>query len=48
MKLGERGDGTGDKRSQMALGYRYWTGIGVNEDCQKALDWYEAASDKGR
>lgn len=32
----------------MALGYRYWTGVGVNEDCLTALDWYEAAADKCR
>lgn len=31
----------------MAIGYRYWSGIGVNEDCYAALDWYEAAADKG-
>lgn len=37
----------GDYGSQMALGYRYWTGIGVNEDCMVALDWYEAAAEQG-
>jgi SEL1 protein len=37
----------GDYGSQMALGYRYWTGIGVNEDCTVALDWYEAAAEQG-
>lgn len=34
----------GDYGSQMALGYRYWTGIGVDEDCMMALEWYEAAA----
>lgn len=38
---------SGDYGSQMALGYRYWTGIGVNEDCMVALDWYEAAAEQG-
>ena len=37
----------GDYGSQMALGYRHWTGIGVNEDCMVALDWYEAAAEQG-
>ncbi|KAF8583800.1 HCP-like protein [Ramaria rubella] len=36
----------GDYGSQMALGYRHWTGIGVNEDCMVALDWYEAAAEQ--
>ncbi|WOO82405.1 Protein sel-1 1 [Vanrija pseudolonga] len=30
--------------AQMALGYRYWSGIGVKEDCTTALDYYERAS----
>jgi len=34
----------GDYGAQMALGYRHWTGIGVNEDCLNALEWYEAAA----
>ena len=37
----------GDYGSQMALGYRHWTGIGVNEDCMVALEWYEAAAEQG-
>lgn len=36
----------GDKASQMALGYRYWTGIGVVEDCERAVEWYGAAADQ--
>lgn len=31
----------------MALGYRYWTGIGVKEDCTKAVEWYERAARQG-
>ena len=31
----------------MALGYRYWTGIGVGEDCAKAAGWYERAARQG-
>ncbi|KAG8689795.1 ERAD-associated protein [Ceratobasidium sp. 423] len=34
----------GDPASQMAMGYRYWAGIGVREDCMAALEWYERAS----
>lgn len=37
----------GDPASQMAMGYRYWAGIGVREDCMAALDWYERASNQG-
>ena len=36
---------TGEKGAQMALGYRFWAGIGVNDDCKQALDWYRAAAD---
>lgn len=34
----------GYKPAQMALGYRYWAGIGVKEDCHTALDFYESAA----
>lgn len=34
----------GHRGAQMALGYRYWTGIGVGEDCAKAVEWYERAA----
>ncbi|KAF8178592.1 HCP-like protein [Mycena galopus ATCC 62051] len=34
----------GDKGSQMALAYRYWSGIGTSEDCNRAVDWYERAA----
>lgn len=32
----------------MALGYRYWTGIGVVEDCERAVEWYHAAAEQGK
>jgi SEL1 protein len=38
----------GDKGAQMAMGYRFWTGIGAQEDCGTALEWYDAASNKGK
>jgi hypothetical protein len=31
----------------MALAYRYWSGIGTLEDCDRAVDWYERAADQG-
>jgi TPR repeat protein len=37
----------GDQGAQMALGYRYWSGIGTLEDCGRALEWYEAAAENG-
>ncbi|KAJ7496963.1 hypothetical protein FB451DRAFT_1120046 [Mycena latifolia] len=36
----------GDKGAQMALAYRYWSGIGTLEDCNRAVDWYERASEQ--
>ncbi|KAF9268703.1 HCP-like protein [Marasmius fiardii PR-910] len=33
-----------DKGAQMALGYRYWSGIGTLQECRSALDWYERAA----
>lgn len=36
----------GDKGAQMALGYRYWSGIGTLEDCDRAVDWYEHSSEQ--
>ncbi|KAI0332950.1 HCP-like protein [Cubamyces sp. BRFM 1775] len=36
----------GNKGAQMALGYRYWSGIGVAEDCMAALQWYEDAAEQ--
>ncbi|KZT01467.1 HCP-like protein [Laetiporus sulphureus 93-53] len=36
----------GHKGAQMALGYRYWSGIGVAEGCMDALDWYEEAAEQ--
>ncbi|KAH9174932.1 HCP-like protein [Lactarius sanguifluus] len=35
-----------DKAAQMALGYRYWTGIGVVENCDRAVEWYGAAAEQ--
>jgi len=37
----------GDKGAQMALAYRYWSGISALEDCPRALEWYEEAADQG-
>jgi TPR repeat protein len=37
----------GDKGAQMALGYRYWSGIAVTEDCGRAVEWYELAAEQG-
>ncbi|KAH7883181.1 hypothetical protein F5I97DRAFT_1902756 [Phlebopus sp. FC_14] len=36
----------GHKGAQMALGYRYWSGISTLEDCSRAVQWYEAAADE--
>lgn len=36
----------GDQNAEMALGYRYWSGIGVTEDCMQALEWYESAAER--
>ncbi|KIY50282.1 HCP-like protein [Fistulina hepatica ATCC 64428] len=36
----------GDKGAQMAMGYRYWSGIGTHEDCSRAVSWYESASEQ--
>ncbi|KAI0918983.1 hypothetical protein AcV5_002018 [Taiwanofungus camphoratus] len=36
----------GHRGAQMAMGYRYWSGIGVAEHCLSALDWYEAAGEQ--
>ena len=38
----------GDRAAQMALGYRHWTGIGVVEDCERAVEWYSAAAEQGK
>jgi TPR repeat protein len=34
------GASSGSAWSQMALGYRYWTGVGVTANCEKALEQY--------
>ncbi|KAI5123803.1 hypothetical protein M0805_009098 [Coniferiporia weirii] len=36
----------GDQGAQMALGYRHWAGIGVNDDCAHALEWYQMAAEQ--
>ncbi|GMK53528.1 hypothetical protein CspeluHIS016_0101140 [Cutaneotrichosporon spelunceum] len=36
----------GYQPAQMAMGYRYWAGVGVKEDCLAALDFYENAGKK--
>lgn len=38
----------GNTWSQMALGYRYWSGITVATSCEKALDFYRQVADKGK
>ena len=30
----------GSQRAQMALSYRYWSGMGAATSCEKALDYY--------
>jgi TPR repeat protein len=37
-----------DRAAQMALGFRDWTGIGVVESCDRAVEWYSAAADQGK
>ena len=37
----------GDKGAQMALAYRYWSGISTLEDCPRTVGWYEEAADQG-
>lgn len=36
----------GDKGAQMALAYRYWSGIGTVESCESALTWYGSAAEQ--
>ncbi|PFH52111.1 hypothetical protein AMATHDRAFT_74407 [Amanita thiersii Skay4041] len=36
----------GDKGAQMALAYRYWSGIGTQESCERAMLWYETAAEQ--
>ncbi|KAI0041352.1 HCP-like protein [Auriscalpium vulgare] len=36
----------GHKGAQMALGYRFWTGIGVVENCDLAVEWYSNAAEQ--
>jgi len=32
--------------AEMVMAFRYWMGIGVKEDCMRALDWYESVAHK--
>ncbi|KAG5642119.1 hypothetical protein DXG03_003590 [Asterophora parasitica] len=36
----------GDRGAQMALGYRYWSGIGTQENCECASVWYGLAAEQ--
>ncbi|KAF5380549.1 hypothetical protein D9615_004708 [Tricholomella constricta] len=36
----------GDRGAQMALGYRYWSGIGTQESCERASVWYGFAAEQ--
>lgn len=37
----------GSTWAQMALGYRYWSGVTVSASCEKALDFYRKVANKG-
>lgn len=37
----------GSTWAQMALGYRYWSGITLSPGCERALDFYRQVADKG-
>ena len=37
----------GDVQSQMALGYRYHSGVGVRQSCETALAYYRKVADIG-
>ncbi|KAF9451494.1 hypothetical protein P691DRAFT_807605 [Macrolepiota fuliginosa MF-IS2] len=36
----------GDRGAQMALAYRYWSGIGTSENCERASAWYGTAAEQ--
>ncbi|XP_014666089.1 PREDICTED: protein sel-1 homolog 1-like isoform X2 [Priapulus caudatus] len=36
----------GDAMAQMALGYRYWSGVGVEQSCEAALTYYKKVANK--
>lgn len=36
----------GNQGAQMALGYRHWAGIGVNDECMQSLEWYQMAAEQ--
>ncbi|KAJ2925130.1 hypothetical protein H1R20_g11954, partial [Candolleomyces eurysporus] len=35
-----------DRGAQLALGYRYWSGIGSRESCDRAMAWYGSAAEQ--
>lgn len=35
----------GNTGASLVLGYRNWAGIGTNENCMMALDWYQSAAE---
>lgn len=37
----------GNTWAQMALGYRFWSGVTVGASCEKALQYYRLVADKG-
>lgn len=37
----------GSSWARMALGYRYWSGVTVPANCEKALDFYRKVASKG-
>ena len=37
----------GDPLAQMALGYKYWGGLGVEANCETALTYYRKVASKG-
>uniref|UniRef100_A0A158R5Z5 Small ribosomal subunit protein uS5m n=1 Tax=Syphacia muris TaxID=451379 RepID=A0A158R5Z5_9BILA len=36
----------GNPLAQMALGYRYWAGISVPQNCERALTWYKKVASR--
>lgn len=38
---------SGNIWANMALGYRYWSGISIASSCERALDFYKQVADIG-
>jgi hypothetical protein len=36
----------GDRDAQLALAYRSWAGIGTQQNCSRAMEWYSAAAEQ--